>query len=172
MKSFITAFFLGSVLFFSAQGQSTIAIRTDTSLYVFGVVSDDQTQDTLPDSRITIQDMREGFPDRELHANADGKYSFYLGRGARYRVTYTRFDRTTKTVEIDAASVPDSSWHGGMSMEINMTLPKPFRGSDDAVFHEPIGRSRYNPATNLLEWDMEYTQLVKERRKARREELK
>jgi hypothetical protein len=168
MKDWFIAIVLWGVIGSSVFGQSAIVLRPDTSLYVYGMILDDRSTDSLPDARITIHDLRQGKPSIELHANGEGKYQFYLGRNARYRVEYTRFDRVAKQVEIDAASVPDTSWHGGMAMEINITLPKPFPGSDDPLFHEPIGISRYNPSTNLLEWDLNYTSRLKEKWEARR----
>ncbi|MBP8824518.1 MAG: hypothetical protein KBH07_12830 [Flavobacteriales bacterium] len=147
----------------ATQAQHTVILHQDTSLYVFGTVTDYQTGDSLPGTGIIIQNWPRGQEQRRLHADEHGRYEFYLGRGDRFRVSYSRSDRVQKHVEIDAVSVPDSSWHGGMAMEINMTLFKPFPGSDDDLFNEAIGRSRYNPATNLLEWDLAYTERIRKR---------
>ncbi len=155
----------------AVHGQNTVILHQDTSLYVYGTVTDLQTGDSLPGTGIIIQDWPRGQYQRKVHADEHGNYEFYLGRGDRFRITYNRSDRLQKHVEIDAASVPDSSWHGGMAMELNMTLQAPFPGSDNELFNEAIGRSRYNPESNLLEWDMEYTDRIRKKLAAYMDQL-
>lgn len=172
MKPLIVGFVLACSLSAAAYGQNTILLHQDTSLYLFGAVTDIQTGDSLPGTGIIITKIPSGRQLRELHADEHGKYDLYLGKGLRYRISYVRSDRVPKHVEIDAASVPDSSWHGGMAMEVNIALIKPFPGSNGELFDEAIGRSRYNPASNLLEWDLEYTQDIKARMDAVLEQRK
>lgn len=152
-----------------AHGQSAVLFHQDTSLYVYGTVKDIETRDSLPGTDILIKKLPGDRVFRELHADEHGNYNFYLGKRSRYKITYAHKDMVAKHVEIDAESVPDTSWHGGMAMEVTISLLKPFKGSDDALFNEVIGRSRFNPATNLLEWDMDYTQRMKEKMDALRE---
>lgn len=152
-----------------AQGQSTVLFHQDTSLYVYGTVKDLATGDSLPGTDILIKKLPGDRVFRELHADEQGNYNFYLGKRSRYKITYAHKGMVAKHVEIDAASVPDTSWHGGMAMEVTISLRKPFKGSDNALFDEAIGRSRFNPATNLLEWDLEYTQRIKKKMDALKE---
>lgn len=169
MKPIVAAIALVCAAASAACGQSSILIHQDTSLYVYGTINAFETGDSLPGAGITIRRLPSDGVLRSIHANEQGKYEFYLGKGDHFRITYSYLDRVPKHVEIDAASVPDSSWHGGMAMEVAISLRKPFKGSDDPLFDEAIGRSRYDPKANLLEWDLEYTEGMREKMRAFRE---
>lgn len=163
MKPLVAAIAMVCAAATAAYGQSDILIHQDTSLYVYGTINAFETGDSLPGAGIVIRRLPGDNVLRSIHANERGEYAFYLGRNDRFRVTYTYMDRVAKHVEIDAASVPDSSWHGGMAMEVTIALLQPFKGSDDPLFDKAIGRSRYDPKANLLEWDLEYTERMREK---------
>ncbi|HRD52485.1 MAG TPA: hypothetical protein PKY96_07545, partial [Flavobacteriales bacterium] len=60
----------------------------------------------------------------------------------------------------------DEEWVGGYGMNVDMTMIKPKQGVDYSVLDEPFGICRYNSETGNFEWDLAYTEKMRERQMA------
>jgi hypothetical protein len=63
----------------------------------------------------------------------------------------------SKNVTINTSSIPEEERQGGMGMNVEMTLFQELPGVDFKLLQQPIGKSKYDPATKNLAWDLAYT---------------
>ena len=132
-------------------------------LYIYGTVKDYVTGDSLPGSQIRLREWPSGQELLQLPTNERGRYELTLNKNGVFRLEYGGAGLVAKTVEIDLTGVPDSVWAGGMAMNIEITLFKENPDLDYSVLDEPIGKARYIEQAGRLEWDLAYTEGIRQR---------
>lgn len=98
-----------------------------------------------------------------MPTNERGRYELTLNKEGVFRLEYGGAGRVGKCVEIDLTGVPDSVWAGGLAMQIDITLFKRNPDIDYSVLEEPIGKARYSAQAGILEWDLAYTEGIRQR---------
>lgn len=155
MRSFLFALFCG-------LGASAFA---QADAVVFGVMKDMTTRERLSGFTVEATDRKWG---RHVVASTldSGKYHMDLGRNGEWLVTYSAPGYVSKRVLFLLSGPTDEDWVGGFGMNVDITMIKPLPGVDHSVLEEPFGICRYNPESGNFEWDLAYTERMRERQSA------
>lgn len=128
-------------------------------LYLYGTVKDYNTAQKLDSTTITL--FKDGTVHSTVVTDSSGKYEFKLEYGYECKLLFAKPGMVGKSVVIDPRGVPDEEQIAGLAMNVEMTLFKYREGIDYAILQQPIGRSKYDPVTNRLTWDLGYTEQIR-----------
>lgn len=127
---------------------------------VFGTVKDFSTAKKLEGVTITV--FKNGGKLVEVPTNASGKYEVNLDYGAEYKVMCSKTGYVSKNIAIDSRNIPEEERAGGHGMNIDFTMMAELTGVDYSVLLEPFGKAKYNAAAGTIEWDIEYTNRMRD----------
>lgn len=151
-RSFIIPFVL---MPWSLTGSAVLA--QDTLVVVFGVVRDYTTKEALQGVAVNAIDQKWG---RRLSAvtNEAGKYELDFTEEGTFMVEFSGPGRAPKKVLLDLTGPTSEEWLGGYGMNVDITLFLQLDGIDLSMGGRPWGKSAYNRADSIFEWDLAYTQ--------------
>ncbi len=132
--------------------------QTD-NLFIYGALKDYYSAQKLDSATVTV------FKDGALHSsfttNASGKFEFELGYGYEYKFLFEKPDMVGKSVVINTSGVPIDEQEAGMAMNVEIALFNHIPEIDYSILQQPTGKCKYDPATNALAWDLEYTEQMR-----------
>ncbi len=129
------------------------------NIYVYGTVKDYNTSKKLDGITVTV--FKDGAKLNSVVTSANGKYEFNLDFGYDYKILFEKPGIVGKNVAINTKGIPDDDRQGGLAMNVEMTLFKDIPGIDYTILNQPIGKSKYDPGTGMLAWDLEYTEQMR-----------
>lgn len=129
------------------------------NVYVYGTVKDYNTSKRL--DGITVSVYKDGALHSSVVTSANGKYEFNLDYGYEYKLLFDKPGMVGKNVVINTRQIPEEERIGGLAMNVEMTLFQDIPGIDYSLLQQPIGKSKYDPSTNMLAWDLEYTEQMR-----------
>src|SRR5690606_9856370 len=129
------------------------------NVYVYGTVKDYNTSKRL--DGITVSVYKDGALHSSVVTSANGKYEFNLDYGYEYKLLFDKPGMVGKNVVINTRQTPEEERIGGLAMNVEMTLFQDIAGIDYSLLQQPIGKSKYDPSTNMLAWDLEYTEQMR-----------
>lgn len=129
------------------------------NVYVYGTVKDYNTSKKLDGITVTV--FKDGAKLSSVVTSANGKYEFNLDYGYEYKLLFDKPGMVGKNVTINTRGIPEEDRIGGLAMNVEMTLFQDIAGIDYSILQQPIGKSKYDPATNMLAWDLEYTEQMR-----------
>ncbi|MBL0044915.1 MAG: hypothetical protein IPP33_11155 [Flavobacteriales bacterium] len=149
----LLALFIGT----ATQAQS----RSDVdNVYVYGTIKDDSTRFPVVHAAVIIRE--DSLP--LVSASVDsGKYECNLEFDHVYRLRYEAPGYVAKFLEIDTRNIPTEMREGGFGINVEMTLSRFFKYGDYSLLQEPIGKARYVPADSMISWDLQWTEMMRER---------
>jgi hypothetical protein len=131
-------------------------------LNVHGVVSDAMSSSKLDGVKVTVK--KDGTEHNTSTTRANGKYEFYLSSNSKYEFIFEKDGFVTRTIVIDAKSIPEEVVGAGIIMPTDMTMfeiTEAMKDADLSVFNQPIGIAKYDPGQADLVWDFAHTSRVK-----------
>ncbi len=150
LRTFFVLLLLFSGLYASAQIDN---------VYVYGTVKDYNTSKKLDGITVTV--FKDGAKLSSVVTSANGKYEFNLDYGYEYKLLFDKPGMVGKNVVINTRAIPEDERVGGLAMNVEMTLFQEIPGIDFSLLQQPIGKSKFDPATNMLAWDLEYTEQMR-----------
>ncbi len=129
------------------------------NVYVYGTVKDYNTSKKLDGIIVTV--FKDGAKHSSVVTSANGKYEFNLDFGYEYKLLFEKPGMVGKNVVIDTRGIPDEDRTGGLAMNMEMTLFQDIPGIDYSILQQPIGKSKYDPSTSMLAFDMAYTEQMR-----------
>ena len=129
------------------------------NVYVYGTVKDYNTSKKL--DGITVSVLKDGAKFAQVVTSANGKYEFNLDYGHDYKLVFEKPGMVGKNVSINTTSIPEGDRQGGLAMNVEMTLFQELPGIDFKLLQQPIGKSKYDPETKNLSWDLQYTEQIR-----------
>lgn len=126
------------------------------NVYVYGTVKDYNTSKKLDGVTVTV--FKDGTKFASVVTSANGKYEYNLDYGYEYKLQFEKQGMVGKNVTINTRSIPEEQRVGGLAMNVEMTLFTDIPGIDYTILQQPIGKSKYDPSTQMLAWDLEYTE--------------
>lgn len=129
------------------------------NVYVYGTVKDYNTSKKL--DGITVSVLKDGVQFTQVVTSANGKYEFNLDYGHDYKLVFDKVGMVGKNVSINTTGIPDADRQGGLAMNVEMTLFQELPGIDFKLLQQPIGKSKYDPDTKNLAWDLAYTEQIR-----------
>ncbi|MFZ1694493.1 MAG: hypothetical protein WAT74_14955 [Flavobacteriales bacterium] len=144
---------------------SLSAAVAQTDAVVYGVVKDLTTREFVNDIMVEASDRKWGRY-VEAYVGDSGKYEMNLSRNGEWLVTFSATGYVSKRILLVLAGPTEEDWVGGFGMNVDMTMLKPKRGVDYSLLEEPFGICSYNPETGNFEWDLAYTEKMRERQAA------
>jgi hypothetical protein len=127
---------------------------------VFGTVKDLTTAKKIDGVMITI--FKNGAKLVEVPTNASGKYEVNLDYGSEYKVMCSKKGYVSKNIAIDTRNIPEEERQGGHGMNIDFTMLSEIPGVDFSILQEAFGKAKYVGATGNFEWDMDYTNRMRD----------
>ncbi|MFZ1688690.1 MAG: hypothetical protein WAU70_14775 [Flavobacteriales bacterium] len=137
------------------------ACGQDSLMYVYGVVKDYASGDTLKAYSVTAVDVDDSLHVVRGGRDGRGRYDLVLSRECIYAVEFSSEGFHTKAVVIDMNVPHDSIWVGGFGMNIEATLLPIVPEVDASALSPVFGRARYNSATGGFTWDRDFTEKMK-----------
>lgn len=136
----------------------------ESDCLVYGVVKDFATAERLAGFGVEALDMKWG---RRVEAATgdSGMYEMTLARNGDWLVTYSMEGYVNKHIRIVLLGISEAEWEGGFGMNVDITMLAEQPGIDYTVLLEPFGIARYNSASGNIEWDIAYTEGMRERQK-------
>jgi hypothetical protein len=132
---------------------------------VYGAVKDIRTGERLTGITVEAIDLKWGR--WELAATNDSsKYELDLGRNGEWLLTYSASGYVSKRIKLILFGPTPEEWIGGFGMNVDMTMIQPQEGVDYSILDEPFGICRYNRETGNFEWDLPYTEKMREQQAA------
>ncbi len=150
----LRTFFVLLLLFFGLQASAQV-----DNVYVYGTVKDYNTSKKLDGINVTV--FKDGTKLTTVVTSANGKYEFNLDYGYEYKLLFDKPGMVGKNVAINTRSIPEEDRVGGLAMNVEMTLFQDIPGIDFKLLQQPIGKSKYDPTTHMLAWDLEYTEQIR-----------
>jgi hypothetical protein len=129
------------------------------NIYVYGTVRDYTTSKKMDGITVTV--LKNGEKLSEVVTSANGKYEFNLDYGNEYKLVYSKVGIVGRNVTIDTRNIPEENRAGGLAMNVEMTLFNELPGVDFSFLQQPSGKSKYDPTTGSLAWDIDYTAQMK-----------
>jgi hypothetical protein len=126
------------------------------NVYVYGTVKDYNTSKKLDGVTVTV--FKDGTKFASVVTSANGKYEYNLDYGSDYKLLFEKPGMVSKNVTINTSSIPEEERAGGLAMNVEMTLFADIPGINYDILKQPIGKSKYDPTTHMLAWDLEYTE--------------
>jgi hypothetical protein len=127
---------------------------------VYGTVKDLSSAKKI--DGVTISVFKNGAKLIEVPTNASGKYEVNLDYSAEYKVMCSKKGFVSKNIVIDTRNIPEEERQGGHGMNIDFTMLQELPGVDFSILQEPFGKAKYVGATGNFEWDMDYTNRMRE----------
>jgi len=127
-------------------------------LFVHGIIKDTETLKKLDGIIVTV--FQNGSQWDSYTTSANAKYEFNLPFGYTYNIKFSKTDFVNKTIQFDTRNIPEEDQTGGFRLDMDVSLFKYIDGFDTSILDEPIGKSSFNPLTNAIEFDFEYTKEI------------
>ena len=130
------------------------------NVYVYGTIKNDSTHFPLVNAAVII---REDSLPLVSAAIDSGKYECSLAFDHVYRIRYEAPGYVAKFIEIDTREIPLEMREGGFGINVEILLFRFFKHGDYSLLQEPIGKARYVPADSMITWDLQWTDMIRER---------
>lgn len=127
----------------------------DGILDVYGTVKDDATMKKMEGAVIKVLQNASEYDTFTTAGN--GKYEFELPLGYSYKLSFSKGDYISKSVEINTKGIPEEDMAGGFQLNMDMSLFNDDGCFDPAVLNKPIGKAAFDPVRNAVEFDFDYT---------------
>jgi len=139
------------------------ACAQDTLIVVYGTVRDHVTREPVPQALVVAFDERDAGHRITKLTNALGRYQVDITEERVYRLAYTAQGYYPKSVVIAATGPSPEEWEGGYGMNIDIVLLPEVEGLDMSFGGEPFGMARFDRESGNFQWDLAYTEGMKER---------
>ncbi|HRN35433.1 MAG TPA: hypothetical protein PLL18_00780, partial [Flavobacteriales bacterium] len=159
MADKITTRLLRTILFGLLLIATGILQAQIDNVYVYGTVKDYNTAKKLDGVTVTV--YKDGAVLNSVVTSANGKYEYNLDYGYDYKIVFSKPGIVGKNVSINTKGIPDEDRQGGLAMNVEMTLFQDIPGIDYSILQQPIGKSKYDPSTGMLAWDLQYTEQMR-----------
>ena len=143
---------LSSSLF--AQDE-TIRIKSNAPII------DRETNLVLDGVKITV--LKDGKKENVIDLGTSGKFDFTLPLGYSYDIKFSRKEYVSKIMRIDTRNIPSEDRAGGFQMDIEPSLFKYVKGFNKRILKEPIAKACFDPMTNYISFDFEYTDSIQKK---------
>ncbi len=129
------------------------------SLSISGVVTDYLTGKAM--DHVLVRVYKDGLKVQTLETGASGQYDVHLANNAEYVIRFSAPGLVTKCFTVDTHGL---EWEGDRKEKdlwVGMTMMERTIGLDLSVFDMPMGMARFEPATGLVTWDLDYDRKVR-----------
>lgn len=146
-------------------GAQPCASAQDTLIVVFGTVKDLTSNEPVNEARVEAMDMKWG---RRFLAtmHPNGRYELPLFQEADLLIEFSAPGHVPKRVRVDMNGPTAEDWLGGYGMNVDVRLFREVEGLDLSMGGEPFGICRYDSVADLFEWDLPYTEGMRDRMKS------
>ena len=152
MRNSLLTLLFSSLLFISntlsAQNNS-IRIKSNSSIV------DAESNKTIKGVSITI--FKDGEKENVLNTGNSGKFDFTLALGYTYDLEFSQEKYLTKIIRINTRNIPAEDMEAGFQIEFEFSLYKYVAGFNLDILKEPIAKACFDPMTNYISFDFDYT---------------
>ena len=106
---------------------------------------------------MTITVYKDGKKENVIDVGASGKFDFTLPLGYSYDLKFSQKEYVSKIVRIDTRNIPTEDRAVGFLIEFEGTLFKYVKGFNKHILKEPIAKACFDPMTNYISFDFDYS---------------
>jgi epidermal growth factor receptor substrate 15 len=128
---------------------------------VKGALKDYTTLKKLEVCQVVV--FRNGQQYDVYDAGGSGKYELRLELGYNYDLKFAKDGYVAKTVRVDTRNIPEEDKAGGFQMDLPGMLFAMVDGFNTDILKEPVAKAQFNPETNSIEFDADYTERMKDK---------
>lgn len=129
------------------------------SLRVTGVVTDFLSGRTM--DHVTVRVYKDGAKVLTTESGLLGQYAVKLENNADYVIRFSGPGLVTKCFTIDTHGLEWEGDHKVKDLWVEMTMVERTAGIDLSLFDMPMGMARFEPATGLVSWNVDYDRKVR-----------
>ncbi|MFT4678852.1 MAG: hypothetical protein ACI84C_001354 [Flavobacteriales bacterium] len=118
--------------------------------------------DRMPIENVEIEIFKNDLLIEQVLVSDSGWYELLLPLDYKYLISYHADGYVDKSVEIDSRYIPVNARYASFEMHIEMSLFQEIPGVDFSILNQPIGKCNFDPSTNSLEFDFDYTRNVQD----------
>ena len=152
MIKYLLTLLFSSILFLSSSlfaQDETIRIKSNAPII------DRETNLVLDGVKITV--LKDGKKENVIDLGTSGKFDFTLPLGYSYDFKFSRKEYVAKIMRIDTRNIPSEDRAGGFQIDFEGSLFKYVKGFNKRILKEPMGRAQFDPMTNSISFDFDYT---------------
>ncbi len=142
----------------------------DPGVFVYGTVREMVSKEAIPFPIVEIQEIGSELPPTPIVTNERGRYEIHFTQQKVYEVRYGALGKVGKVVHLDLRGPSEELWQYGYGINIDVTVLDSLPDVDYSILLEPFGKASFDPGSEVFEWDMEYTQGLRDRQAALLEE--
>ena len=158
MRNSLLTLLFSSILSLSSSlfaQDETIRIKSNAPII------DRETNLVLDGVKITV--LKDGKKENVIDLGTSGKFDFTLPLGYSYDIKFSRKEYVSKIMRIDTRNIPSEDRAGGFQMDIEPSLFKYVKGFNKRILKEPIAKACFDPMTNYISFDFEYTDSIQKK---------
>ncbi|MBI2280504.1 MAG: hypothetical protein HYU68_07420, partial [Bacteroidetes bacterium] len=129
--------------------------ENDNKLEISGRITDYFDDKAI--AGVSIKALENNNYATNIVSDAKGNYLMYVDFEKEFTILYEKAGFMPKKVVVSTKGVPPDKRTKVNDLLIEMTLFKQDKNLDVAFLEQPIGKARYLPQTNEIDWDMGYT---------------
>lgn len=126
-----------------------------------GTVTEKETNRKL--AGVDVKVFRSGAIYDAVSTLSNGKYAVSLEHGTDYMLLFTFEDLSERRVELKTSSIPEEYRDQPFYLKVEMSLFEVPDGFDEALLQDPIGKVSFDPRSERLAWDLDYTSMMQSR---------
>ena len=130
---------------------------------------------------VTVTLIENGTQKNKVITSSNGKFDFGLVYDKSYKIVFSKNGYVTKNIVVDTRNIPpEEKERGWFEIPMEMSLFEEVEDLDVSILNQPIGKFRFDPGSNDIVHDAQYTaemknkinNLMKEYEKRKKEEEK
>ncbi len=133
----------------------SLVVSAQDELRVGGSVKDAASMKKKENVTVTVYQNGSVFDSYTTSSN--GRYEFELPLGMNYSFKFSSEDFLAKSINVDTRNIPDEDKAGGFDMDMDVSLFAYVEGFDKSILDQPIGKAKFDPVKNSIEYDFDYT---------------
>lgn len=156
-KIFLLLFFYSfiSITYSQLDGVDRDDVKNEINLFFDGKISDYHSGEEI--SGVIVTATAEGSKAGKGFSDGKGKYQLVLDFDKKYTIKFSKSGYLGKVIIINTKGVPEDKKFKCPDMFSEITLFKPNDCIKKNALEKPIGKARYFPEKNRIDWDMTYS---------------
>lgn len=130
-------------------------VMLEDNVFLDGVTSDYYSGKAIPGINITA--VADGKIIASGTSDGKGEYKIVLEYDKEYIITFSKPGFITKKIVMNTFGVPDKRKQKVPDMVAEITMVQPNDCIKAEMLDKPIGRAKYFPKKNVIDWDMAYS---------------
>ncbi len=136
----------------------TVVSYAEDDFLIQVLIKEVYTEEKLGDAEIEIRKDNQSF--ETFTTNEHGNVEFRVPLDHGYHFYFKKKGFVTKFIMIDTRNISEEDKIDGFKVDLDITLFHFRKGFNRSVMENPLGIAKYDPTSNSIEFDFDYTASV------------